>query len=222
MFNHTPQPYAPTLFQKNFRGKRWYETETGERYPSITTVLACEEKPALEAWKRAMGSKRAAKEAERCSRRGTLVHGIIEQYLSNNPDHLKDHEYDFVKLFNRIKMHLNKIDNIRCLEQYLFSKRLGIAGCVDCVAEYNGVLSVIDFKTANGAKHETDIQDYFLQCTAYAIMYGELYNDCIEDIVVIITPEKSNTMPMVFKRKIDDYVAPLLQRIAKYNGMHNG
>lgn len=222
MFKHNPLPFSPTLTQKNIRGARFYETDTGKRYPSVTTVLSCVEKPGLEAWKKAMGPNKAKKEADRCSKRGTAVHEIIEHYLYNEEDYLEGRDQELQRLFNRIRLRLNKIDNIKCLEQYLYSDTLQMAGCVDCIGEYDGTLSVIDFKTSNGSKHEDMIQDYFLQCTAYAIMYSELYSDLIEDIVVIITPEKSNTMPMVFKRKIHDYIAPLLQRIDEFKAKQNG
>ena len=94
----------------------------------------------------------------------------------------------------------------------MFSKQLKLAGTTDCIAEYNGVLSIIDFKTSNNNKPESMIQDYFKQCTAYAIMYNELYGETIENIVILMTVEKG-MVPLVFQKPIDAYIEPLLRDI---------
>lgn len=217
MFNHTnsvdPQDITRLTLGKN----RYYKTPKGDKYPSITTVLSSQAKPGLEAWKQAMGQTKANKETKRCSLRGTAVHEIIEQYLKNNSSHRDGHSDVNLKIFNKLKTRLKKINNIHAQECNLYSDMLKVAGCVDCVAEYDGVLSIIDFKTSNGSKSEELVEDYFLQCTAYAIMYSEMYNTFIEDIVIMISPEKSNCFPMIYKRKITDYVKPLLQRISQFN-----
>ncbi len=195
------------------KGKqRWYTTPEGNEYPSVTTVLGHGEKPWLEDWRNMLGSKKADKETERASERGTAVHEMAENYLMNDPNPTKGYRADHAKLFNQLKLRLNKIDNVMAQEVNLYSDLLRIAGTVDCVAEYEGVLSVIDFKTSNNNKTEDMVQDYFLQCTAYAIAIMEMYDLLIEDIVIIIAVEKG-MMPMVYKKKIEEFVQPLSQRI---------
>lgn len=215
MVTHINTPEFEELKSRMKKGQRWYKTPEGVELPSVTTILGSEPKPAIEAWKQALGSKRAKKEMERCSMRGTAVHEMCEYFLNNDPDFTKGRDRDLVRLFNKMKVRLKKIDNVRVQEVPLYSHTLKIAGRVDCVAEYDGVLSVIDFKTADRPKTEDMVEDYFLQCTAYAIMYSEMFDEAIEDIVVIIAAE-NGAMPQVFKRKIYDYAKPLMKRIRKF------
>lgn len=221
MFAHVNVPQFEELTSKMKRGKRWYTTPSGVEYPSVTTVLGAEEKAGIKAWKEALGAKKADKETKRCSDRGTAVHKMVEDYLNNieYDDVVGTHEYSNVKMFNQMRTRLKKIGNIRAQEVPLYSDMIKIAGRVDCVAEYDGVLSIIDFKTSNNTKSLDMVHDYFLQCTAYAIMYSELFDELIEDIVVIIGVEKG-IAPMVYRKKIDDYVAPLLAKIHKFNKLN--
>ena len=215
MFTHTNQPDYVELKSRMKRGKRWYTSPDGESYPSVTTVLGNEPKPAIEAWKQSLGSSRAKKEMQRCSDRGTAVHEMCEHFLNNNDNYADGRDTQLVRMFNKMKVRLKKINNIRAQEVPLYSDTLSIAGRVDCVAEYDGVLSIIDFKTADRPKTEDMIEDYFLQCTAYAVMYSELFDEDIEDIVVIIASE-NGAMPQVFRRKTHDYIRPLCKRILKF------
>jgi len=217
MFNHINTPEFVELDAKIKRGQRWYTTPTGDQYPSVTTVLSNQKKAGLEAWKQALGPKKALRETARCADRGTAVHTMIENFIENMemPDIIKDQEYSNVRVFNQMKTRLKKINNVRVQEVPLYSNRLKLAGRVDCVAEYNGVLSIIDFKTSNNTKYGDMVEDYFLQCTAYAIMYSEMFEEAIEDIVVIIGVEKG-LAPMLYRKKIDNYVAPLLKRIRTF------
>lgn len=217
LFNHVNQPEFEELTARMKRGQRWYTTPNGVEYPSVTTVLGAEEKAGIKAWKEALGAKKAKKETERCAARGTAVHQMIEDYVNNidYDDVIAEHDYQNVKLFNQMRTRLKKIDNVRAQEVPLYSDTLKIAGRVDCVAEYDGTLSIIDYKTSNNTKDLSMVHDYFLQCTAYAIMYSELFEEAIEDIVVIIGVEKG-IAPMMYRKKIDDYVEPLLKRIHKF------
>jgi genome maintenance exonuclease 1 len=193
-------------------GQRWYRCPNGQSYPSVTTVLGHGDKPWLQDWRNMLGDKKADREQKRCSERGTAVHEMAEKYLMNENNPTKGYKIEHAKLFNQLKVRLNKINNIRAQELFMYSERLGLAGTVDCVGEYDGVLSVIDFKTSNNNKDEGMVEDYFLQCTAYAIMFFELFGEPIDDIAVLIAVERG-MVPMVYRRKIDDYVEPLLQRI---------
>lgn len=211
-FTHCNQPSFKEFDAKIVNGRRYYFPPNGEKYPSVTTVINHGPKPWLDAWREALGEEKADAEAKRTSNRGTAVHLLAEEYLQNTTKFSKSHTVTNLKLFNQIKPHLNKINNIRAQEIPLYSSRLKIAGRVDCVGEYDGVLSIIDFKTSNNIKKEHMVENYFLQCTAYALMYEELFNVAIDDIVVIIAVEKG-IIPMVFKKQIDDYVKPLIDRI---------
>jgi len=217
-FNHLTPPTTVDLSTVSVRGQRWYVTPEGIRYPSVTTVLSSEPKSAIIAWKESMGAVKADKETKRCADRGTAVHDMLEKYVNNDPDYINGHTTQNVKLFNRTKLALKKVDNVRIQEVALYSNMLKLAGRVDCVAEHNGILSIIDFKTSTKFKPLELVGDYMLQCTAYAIMYNEMFGTAIDNIVIIIGVEKE-IVPTVYTDKIDAHIEPLLKRISKF---HNG
>jgi genome maintenance exonuclease 1 len=124
---------------------------------------------------------------------------------------------DAVEFFLTIKPHLNKINNIHYQEQALWSEKIEMAGRVDCIAEYEGELSVIDFKTASRPKKKEDIEDYYWQCTAYALMYEELVGKPINNIVILMAVKDST--PIVFKEKVADHIPGLVSAIDYYRKM---
>lgn len=217
MFIHTDTPTFHEMKARMVNGQRFYDTPDGKKYPSVTTILGQKPKPWLNEWKNMLGEKKAAKETKRCGNRGTAVHKMAEDYLNNVNNPTKGHDQKHIRLFNQLKFRLNKINNIRIQEVPLFSHTLKLAGRVDVVGEFNKVLSVIDFKTSTGNKTDDMIEDYFLQSTAYALMYEEMFGVFIDNIVIMIAVEKG-IMPLVYERKIDDYVKPLVDRI---NTFHN-
>jgi genome maintenance exonuclease 1 len=220
MFIRLPPPDLPDLKSTTLpSGIRHYTTPDGNVYPSITTVLGHKEKPWLKNWQQMLGPDKAKKEQQRCADRGTAIHEMAEKYLNNEQDFTKQYVQEHIRGFNQLKTRLNHIDNIRAQEIALWSDQLGVAGRVDCIAEYDGVLSVIDFKTSNNNKDRDMIEDYFLQTTAYAIMWHEQTGEPIEDLVILMTVERG-MVPLIFKEKIDKYVKPLLQRINEYKKAH--
>jgi len=215
MFIHANQPDYQELKSRTIDGKRYYTTPDGNKYASITTILGTEEKPWLNKWRESMGSKRADKETKRCADRGTAVHNMAEQFLNNNPDHKKNYSTSDIKLFNKLSYSLKRINNIRALEIPMYSDKLKTAGRCDCIAEYNGVLSVIDFKTSTSPKNKDMIEDYFLQISGYAYMFYELFDIFIEQGVILIAVEKG-LVPAVFKFNTKDYIEPLVTRINSF------
>ena len=211
-FTHCHQPNYKELTTEAIDDKRWYIVREGVKYPSVTTVLGHAPKPWLEEWRESMGEEAAAIETQRCADRGEAVHLMAERYLKNEKAPTKDQSFSDIKLFNQLRPILHKIDNIRAQEIPLFSDRLKLAGRVDVVGDYKDVLSVIDFKTSNTPKDTGMVNDYFLQSTAYAIMYHEMFNVAIEQIVIVIAVERG-MVPMVYVKNIDEYVKPLLERI---------
>jgi len=194
---------------------RIYHTPDGP-VSSITTILSSTaDKAWLEEWKTSLGEEAAAAETLRCSDRGTAVHEMSEFYLKNRKNITDHHSPENIKRFNQIKMYLNKINNILGIEIPLYTKLLRIAGRCDVIGEYDGKLSIIDFKTSNGNKTSGIIEDYFLQCTAYSIMFEEMYGIQIDQIVVIISVERG-ICGQVFKRDRADYIKPLIKRVKQF------
>ena len=199
-----------------------YSTSDGEKYPSITRVLgATKDGSWLEDWRQSLGVEKADAESKRCADRGTAIHLLAEQYLGNQVPEVDKVSIENAKLFNQIKFDLNRINNVVGLEKNLASKTLGVAGRSDCIAEFDGVLSIIDYKTSNRFKYRENIEDYFIQATFYALAFNEMFDETIEDIVIIMAIEK-DTVPMVFKEKIDNFIKPLFHRVKEFKRKQNG
>ena len=187
MFKHTGQYNFPQLETVNSNGSRFYICDD-TLYPSVTTVTGSlpEKKKGLQEWRKRVGEKEANKISTRALKQGTNVHNMIEEFLNND-------QPDFtnligVDLFRSIKPELiQRINNIHAQEVPLYSKHLGLAGRVDCIAEYEGRLSVIDFKTSRRPKKKEWIKDYFLQACAYSIMWEERTQLPIGQLVIMVS-----------------------------------
>lgn len=196
-------------------GRFYVSPNTHEKYPSITTMLGAKEKPHLVEWRNMLGEDKAKKEMQRAADRGTAVHTMIENYLNNQEIPTKGFAPEHVREFNQVRLKLNKINNIYTQEIALYSDVLKIAGRVDCIGEYEGKLAVIDFKTSNGDKKNSMIEDYWLQTTFYALAFQEMYNIQIDDLVIIMSSERG-IVPLVFKDKVDNHIDSLVARINTY------
>ena len=196
---------------------RLYTTPEGNRYKSITTVLSHYGKQGIYEWRKAVGEEYANKVSRRAADRGTKVHKICEDYLNNEIPELKMQLMmpDLKELFFKIKPIIDdNVGKVYTQEQALYSDKLRIAGRVDLIAEWNGKVAVIDYKTSTKQKDEENIQNYFMQCTAYALMFAERTGIWIDDIVVLIATEEGPAQ--VFERQIHDYRQPLIEMIDKY------
>ena len=189
----------PKTKGKRIDGFRFYDIN-GKNYPSITTVLGIRKSEALKGWREKIGESVANWEMGRAARRGKSFHTLVEQYLKGETPSIRD--VLPLGLFKLLKPYIDQIDNINLLEAIMYSPKLTVAGQVDCVAEYNGKLSVIDFKTANKERQEDWIDNYFLQTTAYAHMYEETFGTPIEQIVILIASEDGTTQSFI-KNKAD-------------------
>ena len=213
MFNFCPPLDLPDLKSETFPdGKRYYVTPTGEKLASVTTVIGAQKKQSIMEWRKRVGEETANKISMKACRRGTNLHALCENYLNNQP--LGTPMPDALEMFLSIKPHLGRIDNIHYQECALWSLKMEMAGRVDCIAEFDGVLSVIDFKTSSKIKQKSDIPDYFAQCTAYSLMYEELIHNPIDQIVIIMAVE--NEQPLVFVEKTTDHIEKLAEYIRFY------
>lgn len=199
-------------------GKRVYHVPGDIFLPSITTVMSIVNRDSIAEWRKSVGDEEANRISRNASGRGTAVHTLCENYLKNKPLDSGTRP-DAVSLFKSIKKQLNLINKIQYQETGLYSTKLGVAGTVDCIAEYEGVLSVIDFKTASKPKKEEYIENYFMQATAYALMYEELIGTPINQIVILIAVDGAE--PQVFKKNPADYITKLVEVIEQYKKENN-
>lgn len=220
MFIHVPhEQLIKDISSEIINNQRWYSIPNGDKYPSVTTVLGIEEKPWLEKWKLDLGD-RAIIETKRCADRGTAVHLMAERFLKNEPNVTEGQEQKHIFLFNKLSYSLKNINNIIGQELPLYSTELKVAGRCDCIAEYKGKLSIIDFKTSTNLKTKEMIKDYFLQLSAYALLYNELYNVFINQGVILIATERG-LMPLELKINTEDYIIDFVKRINTFYSRFN-
>ena len=189
VFIHIPIEGLPEIKQINVGGKRHYDTPHG-KFISITTLLSSLTPKEILDWRESVGDDVANYVMRVAGVRGSKLHNIVESYLSNEPqnDLVGEHGILAAGLFNIMKPALEKIDRIRALEQTLYSKNLSVAGRTDCIADYDGVLSTIDFKTTSKIRDETN-ENYLLQATFYSTAWEEQTGERIKQIVIITGAE---------------------------------
>ena len=206
-FNHVDLPNKlPDITTETIKGKRFYITPEGKKYPSITTVLSGRNSEGLVKWRESVGNDVANQIMRTAAKRGTAVHELAENYLNN--EELSKQDVLPLAMFTLLKPELDNINNIVMQEGALYSDKWGIAGRVDCVADYDGKISVIDFKTSTKEKKEEWVENYFIQCTAYCEMFEERYGYPIDQIAILIVTEDGTVQTFVKDKK--DYL-PLLQ-----------
>lgn len=214
MFEHV-QIDLREINSEDKNGKRIYTSPEGINLPSITTVLSLLSREGIAKWRKKVGEEEANKILFRASTRGTAVHEIVEKYINNEKDFKDGYTPDIISTFSDIRSILdNRIGRIYAQEAPLYSLHLGVAGRVDCIAEFDGRISVIDFKTSRKPKQAKYITNYFMQEAAYSIMWEERTGMPITQLVTIIAVD--NNEPQVFIEHRDNWVRPLKETIAKY------
>jgi genome maintenance exonuclease 1 len=187
---------------------RVYVTPGGNKYPSITTVLEVLSRRDIQNWRKRIGSEEANSISARAANRGTNLHTIIEHYLQNETVTPTIH-------FNIIKSELSRIGKIYAQEKSLWSDKYRVAGTTDCIAEFDGVLSVIDFKTAKGFKRKEWIEHYFIQATFYAEAWEELTGTPISNLVIMMAGDDGSKM--VYTDDKEPYLDKLITVIDLFN-----
>ena len=189
---------------ENRNGKRHYVTPEGKLYPSITTVLGELNKTSILEWRKRVGETEANKISTKASRRGTSVHSVCESYIKNEEGYLDGQTPNIIELFKSIEPYLERIDNIHGVELALYSNHFGLAGRTDLIAEFDGKLSVIDYKTSNRIKKKEWCANYFAQGSFYAIAYEELTNIPVSQIVIIIAVDED--VPQLFVEHRNNWI----------------
>jgi hypothetical protein len=190
---------------------RFYTTPEGNVYPSITTVIGkATDQTWLEEWKSRVGEAEVRKVSSQAARRGTAVHTIAEEYLKNNIQHSKGHMPFHILSFQKIKPFLDDhVTKIFGLETPLYSDSLRVAGRVDCIAEWDNILSIVDFKTSKREKKKEDIGGYFLQASAYAYMTFERTGMLPKQIVIVMTVDDGPGV--IFVEKSRDWIEKFIE-----------
>jgi genome maintenance exonuclease 1 len=219
-FNHVEAPTLTELIAETTGSGRVYNTPDGNRYPSVTTILSELSKASIIAWRKRVGAEEANRISTQAGSRGTKVHQICEDYLNNKPDYLDGQMPANVFTFKQIQPILDQyVDNIQYLEAPLYSDFLKTAGRVDCIAEFDGKLSIIDFKTSRKPKKKEWISNYFMQASCYAVMYEERTEIPVSRTVVIIAVDGSE--PQVFVENRDNFIEEFVDARVSYKEKYN-
>ena len=215
MFNHV-ELNLPSLEREMIDGVRYYkvgDSDELQKFVSITSVISHFNKEKFTAWRKKVGDEEADKITRKATSRGTDAHTLIENHLKNlelpTVQPISEH------LFKIAKPALNRINNIYALEGSLYSQYLGVAGTVDCIAEFDGELSIIDFKTSKQPKPREWIDGYFVQCCAYACMLHELTGLSVKKFVIIMTCENGE-VEVYEEYDKTKYIRLLTQYIKKF------
>ena len=218
LFNHVGEIEPIEMSAEMVDGKRMYLTPEGFKFPSVTTVISNnkEKMAGIARWRARVGEKAANAKSARATGRGTKYHSIAEDYFNNNLNLKKYSKFPLpVLMFHHSRSVLDRINNIYLQEAALYSRHLELAGRVDCIAEFDGVLSIIDFKTAEEPKREKYLYDYFVQETAYACMLQENYGLSVKQLVTIVACENGETQVKVLPPK-KEFFMKLMSYIDEY------
>ena len=197
-------------------GVRYYDLPNGKKAPSITSVTSFYNRQIFINWRKKVGEETANKITKVSTDRGTRFHDLVEKYLLNQDIDTIDGVLPTTKaLFIAAKDSLDNINNIHALEKPLYSGYFGIAGRVDCIAEYNGELAIIDFKTSKKIKPEKWLENYFVQETAYACMYYEMTGTAVEKIVTLMVADNGD-VKVYEKRNKGEYIKLLTKYIKEF------
>ena len=209
MFNFVKVNYdnleEPDVVTEN--GKRFYKfPSVAEKYPSVTTVTGVRSRQSIAEWRRKVGAEYANKVTTRASSRGSAFHAIIEEHIRGSLDEQKYKKDPLaLNMFQMARKTLARVDNIHALETPLYSHVFSLAGRVDCIAEFDSELAVIDFKTSTKEKKEEYIENYYVQESAYAAMFYERTGIKVKKIVTLIATEQGSVQ--VFQKyNLNDYL----------------
>jgi len=208
----------PELRRTQVNGSRLYQTQNGRAYPSVTSVTGLLNKASIMEWRKRVGEEEANRISSRAAKRGTAVHSLCEDFLNNKP--VTPSPFD-QEIFDQLKPHLDRINNIYCIEGRLSSDHLQAAGTVDCIAEYDGVRSVIDFKTSSRSKDKSHISNYFIQCSAYAVAFEECTGIPVSQIVIIMGVDEQTEASVFFEKRdnwINEFIS-LREEYRKWKGI---
>ena len=199
-------------------GVRFYPIPGADKYyPSVTSITSFKNAAFFAGWRKRIGEEEANRITSRATQRGTAFHSMAEDYFKDdlNTDSYLANNPLSVRMFQSAKTTLDRIDNIHCLETFLYSHYLGLAGRVDCIAEFDGELAVIDFKTSTKEKQEQYIEHYYVQETAYAAMFLERSGIEVKKIVTLIAVE-DGSIQVFQKYNLDDYLQLLKSYIEEF------
>ena len=215
IFQHDPVNLLP-LKTTTINNRRYYVTPTNNKYPSVTTVLKDRGNEGVIKWRKRVGEDVANAVSRKATNRGTKFHTIVEEFLDNKDVRIHRKDFLIYEMFLNMKNTLiSSVNNIRAQECGLYSNKYKVAGRVDCIAEYDGVLSIIDFKTSKRKRKDEWNENYYIQSSAYAEMFEDRTGTPIEQIVILVVTEDGEVE--AFVRSKSKYLPLLIEAVDNFN-----
>lgn len=214
------------LDSKYANGGRYYKTPNGKWYPSVTTVLSSQKDSSLDEWRAKVGEQEANRISRQATQRGTYLHSMCEDYLNNVDNYKRGRMPTTLSLFNSIKPVIDEnVELVYGIEMALFSHRLKTAGRTDVFCRFQGLNTILDFKTATREKKQEWIENYFVQATTYAIMAEEMYKDyktiTIPQIAIVIAVEDGEVPYQLFVKRTNDFRDQVYETFDLYHEQHD-
>ena len=220
MFKHSDKYKFEDLPRKVIDGKRYYVTPDGNKYPSVTTITSQASAKSIARWRKRVGEEEANRVSKKATTAGTKVHKLCEDYVNNEEMLYEDVAPENLFMFKQIKPILDiYLEEVWAVECPLYSDYLRVAGQCDCVGIFQGKPAIIDFKTASKRKRRSWITNYFMQESAYAVMFEEMTGKPIVNLVTIIAV--ANDEPQLFVEQRDDHIGYFQQWRQTYKERYN-
>ena len=220
MFKHSDKYKFEDLPRKVIDGKRYYVTPDGNKYPSVTTITSQASAKSIARWRKRVGEEEANRVSKKATTAGTKVHKLCEDYVNNEEMLYEDVTPENLFMFKQIKPILDiYLEEVWAVECPLYSDYLRVAGQCDCVGIFQGKPAIIDFKTASKRKRRSWITNYFMQESAYAVMFEEMTGKPIVNLVTIIAV--ANDEPQLFVEQRDDHIGYFQQWRQTYKERYN-
>ena len=201
-FHHDPVT-LPEITRTEIDGVRHYIVPNGECYLSVTSFTGTLATKGIEKWRKQVGEEKATAITRNASERGTNLHDLVERYLKNDLPAIRTLDPILRADFHRVRSTIDRVDRIRIIETPMYSDALRLAGTPDCIAEFDGELSIIDFKTSRKEKKEKWITNYYMQTAAYAIMHLEHFGTLPKQSVIIMATA-TQPQPQLFIKPMNE------------------
>ena len=204
------------LDRRDCEDGRRYVTLDGNAYPSVTTILSILSEESIAKWRAKVGEEEANKVSLRATTRGTAVHAIIEKYMNNDPNYAEGYLPHVVQSLENLKPLLDKhVTKVYAQEVPLYSDHLQLAGTCDAVVEWDGVPTIVDWKTSRRPKKKANIGNYFMQLAAYAVMWEERTGMPIQQTRIVMDVDDFH--PVMYKETRDAWIDKMIETRDEYN-----
>lgn len=205
-----------TLDRTDAPDGRRYLTLDGNAYPSVTTVLSILNEESIAKWRKRVGEAEANKISHRAATRGTAVHDIVEKYINNDPNYAEGHLPHVIQSLENLKPLIDKhVTKVFATECPLYSDHLQLAGTCDAIVEWDGVPTIIDWKTSRRPKKKANIPNYFMQLAGYAVMWEERTGMPVSNTRIVMDVDDFH--PVMYKETRDDWIDKLIETRDEYN-----